>query len=120
MERPGPWRNRSISPNGARNHEGSTVSPALAMTSVTRPEFDALAARVDRMGDKTAEAAVSLASALTKLDGVAEDVAEIKTGLADRDRAHVVGRRWAVGICLAGLAAVGGLYPLVAMLAEHH
>ena len=90
------------------------------MTTVTRPEFDALAARVDRMSDRSGETNVTLAKALTKLDGVAEDVAEIKTGLADRDRAHIVSRRWTIGICLAGLTAIGGLYPLVGMLASHH
>jgi hypothetical protein len=92
--------------------------------AVGRPEFDRLAERVERIDTATARdvrgLAVNVGRIEADLSDVAEDVTEIKTGLAERDRGRVSGRRWLIGISIAALGAIGGLYPLVDMLANHH
>ena len=90
--------------------------------AVGRSEFDRLAERVERIDTATARDVRGLAVNVGRIEAdladVAEDVSEIKTGLAERDRGRVSGRRWVIGISVAGLAAIGGLYPLIETLAH--
>lgn len=99
----------------------------MAEEFVSRREFDQLARVVDRIDMHGSRGIGALQQ---QVGDVVRDVAELKVETtralaAHRDqhdeeiRERTSGRRWLVGIAVACLTAVGGLYPAI-IYAVHH
>jgi hypothetical protein len=102
------------------------MSPA-----VTRPEFERVAARVERIDTATGlalrEMTGELAALTATLASVAKTTGEIRDGQADHDAHHATAaettaarrrsdRRWLVGATTAAACGIGSLYPYLAWL----
>lgn len=88
-------------------------------TWVSQREFDQLRAEVTRIDDHGTR---GIGTIQTQLTEVVKDVTELKSEVnsrfAEHQRQHereqadrAVNRRWGIGLAVAVLAAVGGLYP---------
>jgi hypothetical protein len=102
---------------------------------VTRREFDALAARLGRLDDRLETIDINgtrgQAAVQVQITELARDMGELRgdqrTWQENHDRLHhleqqqrVAGRRWLITVGIAGVAALGGLYPLIAVLLSRH
>ena len=88
---------------------------------VSRAEFEALSRQVERNANlSTAQAglAVQVAEVIKDMTELRSELRDHRLEHADAERARVTGRRWAISLSIAGIGAVGGLYPL--LLSLHH
>lgn len=94
---------------------------------VTQRELDQLRAEVIRIDDHGTRGVGTIQAQLTE---VVKDVTELKGDMnsrfAEHQRQHereqsdrAVNRRWGIGIAVALLGAIGGLYPLFLYVATH-
>lgn len=102
------------------------VSMGMADEYVTQREFDQLRSELIRIDDHGTRGIGTIQAQLTE---VVKDVTELKgevnSRFAEHQRQHereladrAVNRRWGIGVAVAMLGAVGGLYPYLHVVAH--
>lgn len=95
----------------------------MSEVPISRYEFQDLERRVldnerrldeiDRIGTR------GVAVLAVQVQGLVADVAKLEVTVEQHKAEHVMNRRWAIGMIVALLAAIGGLYPLIANIHGH-
>lgn len=90
---------------------------------VSRGEFDLLKSMVKDLGDRLTSidehGTRGVAVIQAQLTELIKDLVEMKTELANEKTARLTGRRWLIGVGIAGIAACGGLITAVIAVLQH-
>jgi hypothetical protein len=62
--------------------------------------------------------AVQVAEVIKDMTELRQELRDHRKEHEDAERARAVGRRWAISLAVTGIAAVGGIYPL--LIGMHH
>lgn len=90
---------------------------------VTRSEFNMLISRIESLDRDGTRGGLALQQQMTD---TIKDIAELKATFVAHEEVHKAeriertnGRRWIIGMVIAGIAALGGLYGFLAIIFQH-